>query len=154
MINNTRMWAQFSRFFVPALLTIIALIQVYRAHAYNQSSWIGCGFGMFASINHGHFLRAVATVDGEQFQAKLANSLDEKIKRLNAMPSQENLQSLAESMLEADWRREGNQYQMLDNREAKGEELEKVHLEYWKIDFDVKTNQLSSSLKLENDFNG
>lgn len=38
---------------VPALLVVVALVQVGRAHVLDQSSWSGAGFGMFATYDSG-----------------------------------------------------------------------------------------------------
>jgi hypothetical protein len=40
------------RYAAATILIIVALLQHFRALAYDQSSWIGCGFGMFATLDN------------------------------------------------------------------------------------------------------
>lgn len=52
---------------VPALLLVVAGVQVVRAHTVDQSSWSGAGFGMFATYDselHRFVLLEVERPDG------------------------------------------------------------------------------------------
>ncbi len=40
------------RYAAATILALVALLQNFRAHVYDQSSWIGCGFGMFATLDN------------------------------------------------------------------------------------------------------
>lgn len=99
------------RFVAPSLLVVVALLQIYLAHARALSPWRGGGFGMFASTDSpgNRFLRC--TVDGRT--VAVPPHLRHEATRALAAPSPEVLGRIADG---------------LDGRE--------VRVEVWRCRFD------------------
>ena len=117
------------RLLVPALLIVVALVQQGRARLYQQSSWIGCGFGMFATLdNHtSRFVQAhLAGKGGPRFVA-VPEELKPLATRARVLPGKENLQQLATAM-----------YQRLDPPDRAGS----LRLELHRVTLDPASNQL------------
>lgn len=86
----------------PAILVVVALVQIVRARTLDQSSWAGVGFGMFATIdNHGsRFVRG--TVDPGAESARSAAppaSLDDEAVAVRVVPNESRARALAEAWL-------------------------------------------------------
>lgn len=114
---------------VPVLLVVIALFQHHRARTIGQSSWIGCGFGMFATLdNHiSRFVLPRLATDTRQVSPILESSLN----RVKVIPTQKNLDRLRDEVVGL-------------NRDASP-----GRLALYKIAFDPEENILSASMILE-----
>lgn len=84
---------------VPSVLIAIALLQQYRARVLDQSSWIGCGFGMFATLdNHtSRFVRVRVSAGGDRW-GSVPDEFRALELRARVIPTAENLRRLAEAM--------------------------------------------------------
>lgn len=95
--------------FPSLLLVLVAAVQIYRAHAYSQSSWKGGGFGMFATADspQARFLRCVIVgEDGKEYRVRLPGRLQSAAVKARIVPTEENVRDLAEDALRLDWVRE------------------------------------------------
>jgi hypothetical protein len=94
-------WLQAERlrqFAVPALLVVVASVQIYFAKSHDLTPWKGGGFGMFSTVDStpARWIRWYASADGRETPAEAPPRLDRAIERLRAMPSQKRLQQLAD----------------------------------------------------------
>lgn len=84
---------------VPALLVVVALLQIVRVDRLDQSSWSGVGFGMFATVDN----ETSRTVRGYQRDGDvlrpvpLPPELDREAFELRVVPSDERARTLARS---------------------------------------------------------
>ena len=120
-------------FLVPGILIGVALLQQYRAYAYHQSSWIGCGFGMFATLdNHtSRFVQARRTGSSPSSSLAIPDHLQPLVTRVCVVPTQAHLDQLAAAM-----------HQQLEADAGDGQSQLEVSL--YHIQLDPQTNYLSS----------
>ncbi len=87
---------------VPALLILVALLQIGRANLYDQSSYAGFGFGMFATYENelSRWTEVTATdTDHASFSVTPAAGPDLVAQEV---PTVDNIEALAESVLLSD----------------------------------------------------
>ena len=87
---------------VPALLVLVALLQIGRANLYDQSSYAGFGFGMFATYENelSRWTEVTATdSDHASFSVTPAAGPDLVAQEV---PTIDNIEALAESVLLSD----------------------------------------------------
>lgn len=95
--------------FPSLLLVLVAGVQIFRAHAYAQSSWKGGGFGMFATADspQARFLRcAIVGEDGKEYRVALPRRLQDATLKARIVPTEGNVRDLAEAALGLGWVRE------------------------------------------------
>ncbi|HSR69624.1 MAG TPA: hypothetical protein VLU25_16960 [Acidobacteriota bacterium] len=82
---------------VPFLLILVALLQIYRAHALQQSPWRGGGFGMFASIDapSNRFVRCYLLTASGEIPAALPPEANPLVAKLQVVPAPKGLARLA-----------------------------------------------------------
>jgi len=89
-------------FLVPGLMLVLAGVQISRVVALDQSSWIGGGFGMFATYDYDDTRVVVArwqTPDGfEPAEAAIGANL---LLRARVVPTEDNLLAVADAIIEA-----------------------------------------------------
>ena len=113
---------------IPLLLIGIALIQHCRARTLDQSSWIGCGFGMFATLEN-NVSRFVLPRYSDDSQ--IPSAWQNRLHRVKVIPIQKHLDQLRGLALPVD------------------REPAPSRLELYKITFDPENNILSASVALE-----
>lgn len=89
----------------PALLVLVACLQLFRAHTQHLTPWKGGGFGMFASADMPGWrsLRTyLVTPQGEALA--LFGSLPVQTARVLNMPDTHTLERVARSAAEAHWK--------------------------------------------------
>jgi hypothetical protein len=82
---------------VPALLIVVASVQIYLAKTHELTPWKGGGFGMFSTVDdvQARWIRCYAITNGRETPADAPDQFVRPIARLRAMPCQERLQQLA-----------------------------------------------------------
>lgn len=82
---------------VPAVLIVVACVQIYFAKTHDLTPWKGGGFGMFSTGDdvQARWIRCYAITNGQETPADSPDQFVRPISRLRAMPSQERLQQLA-----------------------------------------------------------
>jgi len=116
----------FRRAAVPCALVVVALVQQHRARTLDQSSWIGCGFGMFATLDN-HVSRFILPApDGVAWRSETA----ELLQRVLVIPTQANLDRL---------------HQHVDG--GNGSDLKRMS--FYKIEFDPAANGLTATKSME-----
>lgn len=126
-----------ARGLVPGLLIIVAWVQHYRAHAYDQSSWIGCGFGMFATLdNHtSRFVQAKWIDSTGASVVSIPPDLRPLVDSVCVVPSQENLDRLCESIVH--------------NQRAKGNaQSRSLEVSLFRVRFDPISNRMTANRSL------
>ena len=87
---------------IPALLVAVAVLQLVRVHRYDQSSWSGIGFGMFATYESAttRFVRAYVDTPSGRRMVELPPGLDDELRLARVVPTAAKLRPLAEAVLE------------------------------------------------------
>lgn len=101
-----RRWESALSYAVPLLLVAVALLQIYRAHVYDQSPWKGGGFGMFSTVDSPkvRYVRTfVVTVEGEELEVTPPQRLNLTIERLEVIPSRAALAKVGDTVLTHRW---------------------------------------------------
>jgi hypothetical protein len=107
----------FSNLFIaPVLLIIIACIQIYRAHVFDQSPWKGGGFGMFSSTDApgARFLRCYLITDREDVPVYVPHRFRKPVRLARTVPTRENLSRVAQALAASTWVPYDYHYQYLD----------------------------------------
>jgi hypothetical protein len=120
-----------SKFVPPALLIVVAVIQMSLAQAVDLTAWKGGGFGMFSTLDHGAYRGVDIIVDGPERSESLEipGSLEVAAARAAACPTDRLLRTLAEGVTAREQR-----YQRAVSR---------VTVTAWRTDFDRGTLQAS-----------
>ena len=86
-----------SKYLPPALLVLIAVIQVGLTQAFDLTAWKGGGFGMFSTLDHGAYRGVDVVVDGADRSESLTipPSLETIAARVAAVPTEWLLRELA-----------------------------------------------------------
>jgi hypothetical protein len=86
----------------PALLVLVALLQIVLATRADLSPWLGGGFGMFATIDSRSERHLVVYVDapGLTRQIDVPEELEDRATRVRALPAPGRMRGLAEALLE------------------------------------------------------
>ncbi len=87
-MRQVRLWL------VPAVLIVIAALQLWRAHTQDLSPWIGAGFGMFATIDGERSRLLILEDRGTGARLQLPEALVTDARRALQAPSAERLQRL------------------------------------------------------------
>jgi hypothetical protein len=87
---------------VPALLVVVATIQITRVVRLDQSSWSGAGYGMFATYEYEdtRTLRVVARAGGVDRAIALPTDLSRAGFEARVVPTERRLHALAERVLD------------------------------------------------------
>lgn len=91
----------FNAAFPAAVLILVALAQIWRAHTLDQSPWKGGGFGMFATGDtpfHRFLKCRVQTADGEVAAVDAPDHVKRLLTETRVAPTEENLRMLAEAL--------------------------------------------------------
>ena len=106
-----------------ALLSAVALNQVYLAHTTHLSAWKGGGFGMFSTTDGGPNRRVRVFVEGPGIdrEVPVPEHLDDLAERSSIFPVDRNLARLARQMAIATG--------------GLSEEVRTVRVEVWRIEF-------------------
>jgi hypothetical protein len=97
----------FARLFVPVLLCLVALTQIYFSHTQNLTPWKGGGFGMFASIDRmeRRVIQITAVTEQKKFviNPEMIIANQNEYSRFQSMPSRKKLQEIHEIVQEKKW---------------------------------------------------
>jgi hypothetical protein len=106
MDSDRRSWIRRMELFaVPFVLVAVALVQIVRAHVVGQSAWKGGGFGMFSTVDSSgaRFFRAYLIKDGLQLAVPIPDRLEDLVHRTKIVPTDENLQLIADELATEQW---------------------------------------------------
>ncbi|MDH3686450.1 MAG: hypothetical protein OEP95_09495 [Myxococcales bacterium] len=103
----------------PALLALLAALQILLVHHANLSPWKGGGYGMFSTTDHGGFrtIRAFAVDGSSEQRLSIPPELRSDVLRALDLPSDERLEDLAASL-------------------ARQNRASRVRAEVWRLKFD------------------
>ncbi len=88
----------------PALLVLVAAVQRYNVEYRGQTTWLGGGFGMYASLDNMRFVRATARFGEQRVFAELPEAVYEvPARRVRVRPDTEPMQELAKTLLDLRW---------------------------------------------------
>lgn len=107
-------------FVPPALLCLVASVQVYLVKAQDLTPWKGGGFGMFSSNDDG-FRRVEVWVEEPQGEREIDVSRDLRVSRVGAHPTEARLTSLARRIGEV--------------QRSRGADVRRVRLAVWRRDY-------------------
>jgi len=124
----------------PALLVVVACVQIVLTHRTGLTPWKGGGFGMFATTDGTQFRYVRLFVDAPDRSEELdvPPSLEELAARAQALPSTGQLERLARAVAAREQR--------------KRRPAETVRVEVWRIDFAPGTLQATSRLLQQHQF--
>lgn len=93
------------RWTIPALLAIVAVVQIVRARTLDLTPWKGGGFGMFSSVDtlDARFLRVYVETATEVVPVEPPPHMTADVTRVRAMPSQAGLDQLANRLAGLVW---------------------------------------------------
>jgi len=94
------------RYLAPLLLAVVAVVQIYRAHAFDQSPWKGGGFGMFSTVDSpgARYVRAFLVTDtGEELEVPTPTLAALAIERVRVIPEAAPLGDIAELIVQTRW---------------------------------------------------
>lgn len=85
---------------VPIVMILVAVVQVMRVLAFNQSSWQGAGFGMFATYDFDgtRGVVAAAVVEGEAVQLPLDDVTPDLYRRARVVPTDDVLREMVAAL--------------------------------------------------------
>ncbi len=92
-------------YLVPAVLVLVACLQLWRAHTQHLTPWKGGGFGMFSTVDAPgqRILRTyLLTPEGEALA--LFGTLSVQTLRVTSMPDAETLEQVARDAAGSHWR--------------------------------------------------
>lgn len=95
-----------ARYLAPLLLCVIAVVQIYRAHAFDQSPWKGGGFGMFSTADSpgARYVRAfLISEGGEELEVPLPTLAEATLERVRVIPQAAPLEEVAELIVTTRW---------------------------------------------------
>jgi hypothetical protein len=115
------------RLLPPALLTVVAVVQIVLALTIDLTPWKGGGFGMFSTLDHGAYRGVDIVIEGPDRSEALdiPPSLEQMAARAAACPADWLLRRLAEGVVARERR-----YQR---------EVTRVRLNVWRTEFDRAT---------------
>lgn len=92
-------------FGAPAVLLIIACLQIYLAQVYQLSQWKGGGFGMFSTIDSpgARFLRLYLQTNNGSFPVEVPDSMKAVAREIQTFPTQSRLCSLTGQLYQSSW---------------------------------------------------
>jgi hypothetical protein len=116
----------------PVLVVAVALVQLYRADALDQSSWSGAGFGMFATYESEitRFVRVYAVTESGETRLPVPPSAQRALVEARVVPTDGYLEVLADEVAAA----------------VDDPEVESVRVELWAIDFDRDEARIDASM--------
>lgn len=79
------MRAKFVALIVPAIMIVVAVAHGWRVEQYEESPWIGAGFGMFAEIDGPQRVAVLESTDGEMVTGPALST--EELARTSNFPS-------------------------------------------------------------------
>ncbi len=91
---------------VPLLLCAVAMLHFWRHYTLNQSSWgAGCGFGMFATVDHhgSRFIRCHVVTDAGIFAADISGVFEYQNLKARVVPTRAELHKLASWLTAVNW---------------------------------------------------
>lgn len=89
----------------PALLLIIAVIQIYLATTMSLSPWKGGGFGMFSTVDSpdARFLRVYLIRNQEEIPVLIPDSMSSLSLKVRTFPNLDGLRNIAEKVSQGTW---------------------------------------------------
>ena len=155
------------RYAAPALLVVVALIEITVAHTTELTPWKGGGFGMFSTVDDpdARWVRCFVVANGHAVPVSIPSDVERDVQVLQAMPSHPRLMRLAFHIARARWVTEAFDRDPKeppnpcaaaklppsirawepDERAPKANELapvRAVRLEVWRLRFDLPTRRL------------
>lgn len=146
------------KYAAPLILAAVACFQIARAQIYEQSSWHGVGFGMFATIERPNtrIIHCYITTSDGRFPVRLGKSLRPLVLETQVVPTQANLERLADATLRASWGRDdggaekGPRYRMLSTAATTDAvEILGVEIRQGQLVFDASARRLDLDPKHE-----
>jgi hypothetical protein len=107
-MRRPRRWQDTASWVVaPALLVTVGVVQWWRVDRYDQSTWSGSGFGMFATFENdtNRFLAVTVELDGERRRAAVPGDVAGAADDLLIVPSAAATQALADDLAGRRWAR-------------------------------------------------
>jgi hypothetical protein len=89
----------------PAILVLIASVQLFMAHGYHLTPWKGGGFGMFSTVDSqgARFLRIYLITPNGRTPVEIPAGLQPLAREVRTLPSAERLDQLANQLAQATW---------------------------------------------------
>jgi hypothetical protein len=89
----------------PALLCVIAGLQIYVAHTAPLSPWKGGGIGMFSTVDSpaARFLRVYLVTDDGEIPVMIPPGLGARAQEVRTIPTRGRLRSIAEGVARGEW---------------------------------------------------
>lgn len=92
LVRRAAVWA------APLVLVVVAVVQIVRVHTLDQSSWVGVGFGMFATYEseQTRFVQATLTLDdGAVVAVSVPDGEGDLVREVLEVPTDANAERLA-----------------------------------------------------------
>jgi hypothetical protein len=133
----------------PAVLVLVALLQLYLAHTQDLSPWKGGGFGMFASVDGTSHRVVRASLVGDttapiDVTALMANSFPDEqlVDRARTMPDEAAMDRLASRVADLPWRLTADGVAVPAGSDdtddiIPAEEFPGVQVEVWRVQYDA-----------------
>jgi hypothetical protein len=105
-MRRPRRWQDTASWVVaPALLVAVGLVQWWRVDRFDQSSWSGVGFGMFATFENdtNRFVAVTVEIDGDRRRAAIPGDVAGDADDLLIVPSAGATQALADDLAARRW---------------------------------------------------
>jgi hypothetical protein len=127
--------------FAPALLVVVAVLQIGLTQFADLTPWLGGGFGMFSTLDSpgARHVHAFLLTPGVEREIEIGSKARDSAQRVRALPTTARLRALA-SILESG----------LPRDEPDAERL--IRIQVWQSDFDPDRFSRSSALLRVQDF--
>jgi hypothetical protein len=124
----------------PALLVLVACVQIFLTRNTGLTPWKGGGFGMFATNdgNQFRYVRLFVDAPDRSEELEIAPSLEDLAARAQALPGAAQLERVARAVVARERR--------------KGRPVETVRVEVWWIDFARGTLKATDRLLRQHQF--
>ncbi|MFQ5564760.1 MAG: hypothetical protein ACE5EU_00135 [Paracoccaceae bacterium] len=103
--GETRPGRVLNEYLAPALLILIAVVQMFSAFANDQTPWKGGGFGMFSTVDSpgARFLKIYLVSENGEEAVRLPPRLSRLRRIIRSAPTQENLDLLVQALNQETW---------------------------------------------------
>jgi hypothetical protein len=104
-MKQIRQQASLYAVWAPALLILIASVQLFMAHVYDLTAWKGGGFGMFSTVDSqgARFLRIYLVTPNGRTAVEVPSDLQPTARSVRTFPRAEELAQLADQLAQATW---------------------------------------------------
>ncbi len=143
-----------SKYFVPFLLCLVALTQIYLVYNRNLTPWKGGGFGMFATIDRMERrpIQITAHSAGEKFiiDPQFLIRRNESLNKIKSIPTVSALNILTERALQITWGKDSvneidtriDSFFLLIPTEPGVVKIDSVSVNVMKFSYDIKSNKI------------